>query len=89
MQLELSLDRIHTANLNIKSSKSALKAAKSALKTITQKYNAGVVDNVVYLDALSAKTQAQATYEKALNDLEIAYAIYYYYNNKNIEEFLQ
>ena len=89
MQLELSLDRIHTANLNIKSSKSALKAAKSALKTITQKYNAGVVDNVVYLDALLAKTQAQATYEKALNDLEIAYAIYYYYNNKNIEEFLQ
>jgi outer membrane protein TolC len=89
MQLELSLDRIHTANLNIKSAKSALKAAKSALKTITQKYNAGIVDNVVYLDALSSKTQAQAMYEKALNDLEIAYAIYYYYNNKNIEEFLQ
>jgi outer membrane protein TolC len=89
MQLELSLDRIHTANLNIKSSKSALKAAKSALKTITEKYNAGIVDNVVYLDALSSKTQAQAMYEKALNDLEIAYAIYYYYNNKNIEEFLQ
>ena len=89
MQLELSLDRIHTANLNIKSSKSALKAAKNALKTITQKYNAGIVDNVVYLDALSSKTQAQAIYEKAFNDLEIAYAIYYYYNNKNIEEFLQ
>jgi len=89
MQLELSLDRIYTANLNIKSSRSALKAAKSALKTITQKYSAGIVDNVVYLDALLAKTQAQAIYEKALNDLEIAYAIYYYYSNKNIEEFLQ
>jgi len=89
MQLELSLDRIHTANLNIKSSKSALKAAKSALKTITEKYSAGIVDNVVYLDALSSKTQAQAMYEKALNDLEIAYAIYYYYNNKNIEEFIK
>jgi len=89
MQLELSLDRIHTANLNIKSSKSALKAARSALKTITEKYNAGIVDNVVYLDALSSKTQAQAMYKKALNDLEIAYALYYYYNNKNLEEFLQ
>ena len=89
MQLELSLDRIHTAKLNIKSSKSALKAAKSALKTITQKYSAGVVDNVVYLDALSSKTQAQAVYKKALNDLEIAYALYYYYNNKNIEDFIQ
>jgi outer membrane protein TolC len=60
------------------------------LKTITQKYNAGIVDNVAYLDALSSKTQVQAMYKKALNDLEIAYAIYYYYyNNKNIEEFLQ
>jgi len=89
MQLELALQRIHTSELNIKSSKSALKAAKSALKTITQKYNAGIVDNVVYLDALSAKTEAKATYEKSLNDLEIAYAIYYYYNNKNLEEFIQ
>jgi outer membrane protein TolC len=89
LQLELSLDRIHTAKLNIKSAKSALKAAKSALKTITKKYNAGIVDNVVYLDALSSKTRAQAIYKKSLNDLEIAYAIYYYYNNKNIEEFIK
>ncbi|ADN09369.1 TolC family protein [Sulfurimonas autotrophica] len=89
MQLELALQRIHTAELNIKSSKSALKAAKSALKTITEKYNAGIVDNVVYLDALSSKTEAKATYEKSLNDLEIAYGIYYYYNNKNLEEFIK
>ncbi|QOP43431.1 TolC family protein [Sulfurimonas sediminis] len=89
MQQELAQERIHTAKLNIKSSKSALKAAKSALKTITEKYNAGIVDNVVYLDALSAKTEAKARYEKARNDLEIAYGIYYYYNNKNLEEFVK
>jgi len=89
MQQELAQERIYTAKLNIKSSKSALKAAKSALKTITEKYNAGIVDNVVYLDALSSKTEAKARYEKALNDLEIAYGIYYYYNNKDLEEFVQ
>lgn len=89
MQLELSRARIATAKLNIKSSKSALKAANSALDTITQKYNAGIVDNVVYLDALSNKTQAQSLYKKSLNDLEIAYATYYYYNSNNLEEFLQ
>jgi len=89
MQLELSRKRIETALLNIKSSRSALKAATSALKTITKKYDAGIVDNVVYLDALSSKTQAKALYEKSLNDLEIAYAIYYYYNSKDIEEFVQ
>jgi len=89
MQLELAQQRIQTAKLNIKSSKSALKAAKSALKTITEKYNVGIVDNVVHLDALSSKTEAKARYEKSLNDLEIAYGIYYYYNNENLEELIQ
>ncbi len=88
MQLELSRKRIQTAQLNIKSSRSALKAATSALKTITEKYNAGIVDNVVYLDALSSRTEAKSLHEKSLNDLEIAYAIYYYYNSKNLEEYL-
>jgi outer membrane protein len=89
MHLELATQRIRTAKLNIKSSKSALKAATSALETITEKYNAGVVDNVVYLDALSSKTEAKARYETAINNLEIAYALYYYYNNKNLEEFIK
>ena len=89
MQQELALERIKTASLNIKSSKSALKAANSALKTITQKYSAGIVDNVVYLDALSAQTEAKAIYEKSLNDIEIAYAIYYYYNAKDLKEYLK
>jgi outer membrane protein TolC len=89
MNLELARERIKTVKLNIKSSKSALKAAQSALKTITQKYNAGIVDNVVYLDALSSQTESKATYEKSLNDLEMAYAIYYYYNAKDLEEYLK
>ena len=88
MQLLLSVRRIKTVELNIKSSQSALKSATSALKTITKKYNAGIVDNVVYLDALSSHTKAKAANEKSINDLELAYAIYYYYNSKNIEEFL-
>lgn len=88
MQLSIALERIKSAKLNIKSSHSSLKAAKSALVTITQKYQAGMVDNIIYLDALSMKTQAQALYEKSLNDLEIAYGIYYYYNAKDLEEYL-
>ena len=89
MQQKLAKARIKTARLNIKTAKSAMKASKSALETITQKYNAGIVDNVVYLDALSSQTESKATYEKSLNDLELAYAIYYYYNGKNIEDYLQ
>ena len=88
MNQELSLKRIETAELNIKSSRSALKASTSALKTITEKYNAGIVDNVVYLDALSVNTESKSAYEASLNNLEISYALYYYYRGKNIEEFL-
>ena len=88
MQQDLALSRIKTAQLNIKSSQSALTSASSALQTITQKYNNRIVDNVVYLDALSIQTEAQATYKSALNNLEVAYALYYYYNGKNLQEFL-
>jgi len=89
IQQELAIQRIKTAKLNIKSSKSALRASQSALKTITKKYNASIVDNVVYLDALSSQTDSKATYEKALNDLEIAYAMHYYFNAKDLKEYLQ
>ena len=88
MQLSLAKRRVETVTLNIRSSQSALKSATSALETITKKYNAGIVDNVVYLDALSSNTEARAFNEKSINDLELAYAMYYYYNSKNIEEFL-
>ncbi|WP_304543989.1 TolC family protein [Sulfurimonas microaerophilic] len=88
INIELSHERIKTAKLNIASAASALKASKSALKTITEKYNHKIVDNVVYLDALSSHTEAEATYNEALNNLEVAYALYYFYNGKNLEEFL-
>ncbi len=88
MHQELSIKRIQTAKLHIKSSRSALLASVSALKTITQKYSAGIVDNIVYLDALSASTEAKSAYEASLNNLEISYAFYYFYNGKNLEEFL-
>ena len=83
MQQNLALSRIQTARLNIKSATSALKSANSALVTITKKYNNGIVDNVVYLDALSSQTESKSTYEASLNNLELSYAQYYYYNGKN------
>ncbi|MEA1891508.1 MAG: TolC family protein [Campylobacterota bacterium] len=88
MQFDLSLSRIKTAFIKIKSASSALVSADSAFEIINKKYDAGIVDNVVYLDALSSQTTAKALYKKSLNDLEIAYATYYYYAGKNLKEFL-
>jgi len=89
LQQAIALKRIKTASIRLQSAKSALKSATSAFKTITQKYENGLADNVTYLDALKAKTEAKAAFEKAKNDLEIAYALYYYYHGKDPEEFLQ
>lgn len=89
MLYNLSISRINTNKLKIKSAKSALTSATSAYKTIEKKYKAGLVDNIVYLDALSIKTNATALYTKSLNDLEVAYAIYYYYAGQKIKEFIK
>ncbi|MCK5293244.1 MAG: TolC family protein [Arcobacteraceae bacterium] len=88
MLFNLSISRINTSELKIKSASSALKSASSAYLTIDEKYKAGIVDNVAYLDALSVKTDATALYKRSLNDLEVAYAIYYYYAGKNIEDYI-
>ncbi|WP_297441548.1 TolC family protein [Sulfurimonas sp.] len=85
-EYELAKARIATAKLKILSAKSALNAAKSAFHTIEKKYNAGIVDYIIYLDALTKKTSSKALYESSLNDLEVAYATYYYYSGKNIQE---
>ncbi len=89
MQYDLAIIRIDISNVKIKSAQSALKSATSAFETISKKYDAGIVDNVAYLDSLSSQTSAKALYEKSMNDLEVAYATYYYYAGKNIEEFIK
>ncbi len=89
MFFELAQARIQTMQIKIKSALSAQKAANSAFATIEEKYSAGIVDYVVYLDALTSKTTANALYKTSLNDLEMAYAMYYYYAGKNIEEYIK
>jgi len=89
INVELSLLKIETVKAQIQSAKSSLTSSISAFETVSEKYEAGLVDYVTYLDALSIKTVAKAQYETALNDLQIAYATYYYNTNKNIKDFIK
>lgn len=86
---ELAYEKIKTTKLQIASAQSAFKSATSAYEIIKQKFNARIVDNVVYLDALSAKTVSVALLESAKNDLEVAYGTYYYYSGKDLGEFIK
>jgi len=88
MQHDLAVARINTSKIKIKSASSALTSAASAFNTIEKKYTAGIVDNVTYLDALVSKTKATSLHKTSLNDLQVAYGIYYYYAGKNMKEFL-
>jgi len=89
VNVELAMLKIGTTKAQIKSAKSSLESAQSAYKTISEKYEVGSVDNVTYLDALSVKTNAKSQYERALNNLQISYASYYYHTNKNIKEYIK
>jgi len=89
VNVKLAILKINTVRTQIQSAKKSLESAKSTYETILQKYKVGVVDNIAYLDALSTKTNAQAQYEGSLNDLQVAYATYYYYTNKNIKEYIK
>ena len=87
--IELAHSKIETTKAQIQSAKSSLESATSAYETIAQKYKVGVVDNVTYLDALTTKTNAKVQYGIALNNLQIAYATYYYYTNNTIKEYIK
>ncbi len=89
IRYRLSIDTLKTATVNIESAKSAFKSAGSAYETIKAKFDAGIVDQVTYLDALSQKTASKARYQKSLNDYEIAKANYYFTSNKNIKDYIK
>jgi len=89
VNIELAILKIGTTKAQIISAKSSIESAESAYKIISEKYEAGSVDNVTYLDALSVRTNAKSQYERALNNLQISYATYYFHTNKNIKEYIK
>jgi outer membrane protein TolC len=89
MQFNLAKLRIKNVKVQIKSAKAALVAAKKNYEANLKKYSAGIIDSSEYLDALSNYAQAKANYKKALNDLEVAYGLYYFNAGKNIKRYLK
>jgi len=89
MNYRLARKRLHAVQAQIASARSALHAARSSYEAIKKKYEAGVVDNVTYLDALSQRTMALARYQATRYDYEIAKAVYYFYAGHAIERYIR
>ncbi len=87
--LLLAGESLKTAKSSIQAAKARKTAADRTFAFIQKKYQANVVDNVTYLDALSDKYEAQAMYDQSLNNYEYEKAAYYYYAAKEIKEFVQ
>jgi outer membrane protein TolC len=85
---KLSEKSLETIRNKLKSVNSALKASESTYRVIKQKFEAGLVDNIAYLDALSQRTLAQARQKETLYDYEVSKSIYYYYAGKSPKEFI-
>ena len=89
MRFKLAGKNLHTLQAKLKSAKSALNAAKSTYVTVRKKFEAGIVDNIAFLDALAQKTLTEARYKETLYDNEIAKSLYYYYAGKEPKEFVR
>lgn len=85
---ELTKQKLQTQKAKIKSAKSALDMTNKLFEIIEIKYQNDVVDNIAYLDALSAKVINRAIYKQSLYDYEIAKANYYFTSGVNYEDVL-
>jgi len=89
MYFTIAKKRLETLQNKRKSTQSRLKATRSNYHAILQKFEAGVVDNITYLDALNNMTLATAKDKETAYDYEIAKSIYYFYAGKNPKEYIK
>ncbi len=89
MDYRLASKRLRTTRAQIKSAKSALSAAQTAYNEAKKNYEAGIIDNVTYLDALSGLTDAQARYQATRYDYEVNKAIYYFYAGQSLKRYIK
>ncbi len=89
MNFRLAKKRLSASRAQIRSARSALSAAKSAYNEAKKNYEAGVIDNVTYLDALSGLTEARARYQASRYDYEINKAMYYFYAGANLKRYIR
>jgi len=82
-------DKLFALNKKISSAKSALRSSTSTYNAIKNKFNAGLVDNVSYLDALNSNALAQSRLKESQYDYEIAKSSFYYFAGKNPREYIK
>ncbi len=80
---------LQIAILQIKSAAANLKSADLAYLNVKKKYNANLINYVDYLQALSTKFDAEATFNQSVNNFEVQKANYIFYSGQKIKDYLE
>ncbi len=89
MRYHLAQKRLKTLRAKLQSASTSLKAAKSTYRAIRKKFEAGLVDDITYLDALNKMTLARARYKETHYEYEIAKAELYYSAGRDPKEYIR
>jgi len=89
MQYRLAKKRLKTLRAKLQSATASLKAAKSTYRSVRKKFEAGLVDDIAYLDALNQMTLARARYKETRYAYEIAKSELYYSAGRDPKEFIR
>ncbi|RAX54744.1 hypothetical protein CCY99_03000 [Helicobacter sp. 16-1353] len=79
---------IEAALSQIKSAEASLKSASISFDNVAEKYNAQLVNYNDYLDALSTKYDAEATFIQSLNNYELQKANYIFYSGQTLLDYV-
>lgn len=80
---------LEIAEAQIKSSEAALKSATVSFNNVEKKYNAQILNFSDFLQSLTRKFEAEATYKQSVDNYEIQKARYIYYSGQEIEGYIQ
>lgn len=80
---------LEIAVAKIKASEAALKSANIAFDNVSKKYDAQILNFTDYLQSLTKKFEAEATYNQSLNDYEKQKAYYIYYSGQSLQDHIE
>jgi outer membrane protein TolC len=89
MNARLARKQLETTRAQIRSARSALTAARSNYRSVRKQFEAGLVDQVTYLDALTRLNQAEARYQATRYTYEIHKAVYYFYHGHDPKRYVR
>ncbi|RDU69506.1 TolC family protein [Helicobacter cholecystus] len=86
--IKLYRKSLEIARAKVKSAEAGLKSAMIAFDNISKQYDAQLVTYVDYLNALSQKFTAEATYIESLNNYEVQKANFVFYSGQDLKQYI-